>query len=56
MDWTSLVGLLAIFTLAAFAIFAFVSKQKVEDRIDDPDATKSTLAKDKNPHGAPADV
>ena len=56
MDWTSLVGVLAFFTLAAFALLAFVSKQKVESRIDNPNSTKSTLAADKDPHGKPADV
>lgn len=56
MDWTSLVGMLAFFTLAAFALFAFVSKQKVENRMNDDTARKSTLAADKSAHGTPADV
>ena len=56
MDWTSLVGLLAFFTLAVFAVLAFVSKQQVEKRIENGDAPRSTLAKDKNSHGTPADV
>ena len=56
MDWTSLVGMLAFFTLAAFALFAFVSKQKVENRMENDNAPKSTLASDKSAHGKPADV
>ena len=56
MDWTSLVGILAFFTLAAFATFAFVSKQKVERRMEDDSAPQSTLAKDTDPHGTPADA
>lgn len=56
MDWTSLIGALAFFTLAIGAVLAFVSKQKVEQRMDDPTAKKSTLAADKSAHGTPADV
>ena len=56
MDWTSLVGLLAFLTLGIVAVLAFVSKQRVEARKDDPTAPKSTLAADKDSHGKPADV
>lgn len=56
MDWTSLIGVLAFFTLLVWATMAFVSKQQVEKRLDDPDAPKSTLAKDTPSHGKPADV
>ena len=56
MDWTSLVGLLAFFTLAAVATLAFVSKQQVETRIKNDNEPKSTLAADKDPKGKPADV
>ena len=56
MDWTSLVGLLAIVTLAAGIFIAFLSKRAVEARMDDPEAPKSTLAADKSSHGKPADV
>jgi len=37
---------LALFTLGAGIIFALVSKRRVEARRHDPDAPKSTLAKD----------
>jgi len=56
MDWTTLIAALAFVTLLAFVGFAFVSKRKVEDRMDDPAAPKSTLATDKDSKGTPADV
>lgn len=56
MDWTSLVGFLALITLLAGVVVAVISKRKTEKRMDDPDAPKSTLAKDKSSHGNPADV
>ena len=51
-----LLVILAFFTLLAVALFAFVSKQRVEKRKDDPSAPKSTLAKDEAAKSAPADV
>lgn len=56
MDTGTLVVVLALFTLLAIAFFALRSKQKTEEKLDDPNSTKSTLAADKNPHGKPADV
>lgn len=56
MDWTTLVSALAIVTLLAFVIIAMVSKKKTEERKKTADAPKSTLAKDKDSHGKPADV
>jgi len=56
MDWTSLIGALAFFTLGIWILLAFISKQKVEQRLDDPNARKSTLASDKSSTGTPADV
>lgn len=56
MDWTSLIAALAFFTLLVGVLFAFVSKQQVDKRIDNPDAPKSTLAKDVPSQDTPADV
>ena len=56
MDGGFIVILLALFTLLVFVIMAMVSKAKTEDRMDDPNAEKSTLAEDKSSHGKPADV
>lgn len=56
MDWTTLVAALAIVTLLTWVIIAFISKRKVEARMDDPAAPKSTLAADVPSHGKPADV
>jgi hypothetical protein len=46
MDASFLVPLLALITLLAVAVFALVSKSRVEKRRHDPNAPKSTLAKD----------
>lgn len=46
MDMVWLVPLLALGTLLCVAVFALVSKAKVEKRRDDPNAPKSTLAAD----------
>lgn len=56
MDWTTLVGALALITLALWIGIAFVSKRKVEARMEDDNAPKSTLAQDKSSTGTPADV
>lgn len=56
MEWTSLTALLAFVTLLSAVGFAFYSKRKVDARRNDNDARKSTLAKDKDAHGKPADV
>jgi hypothetical protein len=46
MDYTYFVPLLSLFTLLAVCVFALFSKARVEKRLHDPDAPKSTLAKD----------
>ncbi|WP_298861470.1 hypothetical protein [uncultured Sulfitobacter sp.] len=56
MDWTSLTAVLALVTLLSAIGFAFYSKRKVDARRDDDTAPKSTLAKDANSRGKPADV
>ena len=37
-------------------ILALLSKRQTEERQQDPDAPKSTLAADKDSHGEPADA
>ena len=46
MDYSWLVPLLALCTLLAVLVFALVSKSRVDQRRHDPNAPKSTLAKD----------
>lgn len=41
-----IVPLLALMTMLAAIIFALVSKHRTEQKLDDPNAPKSTLAKD----------
>ena len=45
---------LAGMTFVAFLVFALTSKAKTEEKMADPDAPKSSLAKD-GPTGATAD-
>lgn len=47
---------LAFGTMLAFIIFAIISQNKVINRKHDPNAPKSTLAADGDPHGKPADT
>lgn len=56
MDWTSLTAALAFLTLLSAVGFAFYSKRKVDARREEDSARKSTLAKDKDSGGKPADV
>ena len=56
MDWTILIGALAFVTLFAWIGIALLSKNKVEKRMEDPSAPKSTLAADTDSRGTPADV
>jgi len=56
MDWFGIVGALAFFTLGTVAVLAFVNAQKTKERKEDPNAPKSTLAKDTDSKGDPADV
>lgn len=56
MESGFIVIILALFTLLAFIVVAIMSKHKTERRMDDPSATKSTLAEDKSSTGKPADV
>jgi hypothetical protein len=46
MDVSFFLPLLTLFTLLAVVIFALVSKSRTEKRLHDPNAPKSTLAKD----------
>jgi len=46
MDYNLLLPLLALFTLVAVMVLAMWSKAATERRKADPDAPKSTLAKD----------
>lgn len=52
MDVLNLIVLLALFTLLSVTVFALVGKKKVEQRMDDPAAPKSALAKDSPGDGA----
>jgi hypothetical protein len=56
MDGSILIGAMAFTTLLGVAAFAFISKRKVDERRQDENRTKSTLAKDKDSKGRPADV
>ena len=56
MDATYLIVILALVTLGAVIGFALRSKAKVEKRMDDSSAPKSTLAADTSSTGRPADV
>lgn len=46
MDYSWLIPFLALFTLLGVCIFALVSKERTDARRHDPNAPKSTLAKD----------
>jgi len=48
--------ILALLTLLAVTIFAYVSGQKARERLEDPKAPKSTLAADAGSDGEPVDV
>jgi hypothetical protein len=56
MDVTVLIPALALLTLLGVAVFALVSKWKIEARREDAAAGKSTLAADKASDGTPVDV
>ncbi|MEL7098776.1 MAG: hypothetical protein AAGM84_08115 [Pseudomonadota bacterium] len=47
---------LAMITFGAVLFFALRSKAEIEERMDDPNAGKSTLAADKSSTGKPVDV
>lgn len=53
MDYTWLIPFLSLFTLLVVAIFALVNKAATDERRHDPNAPKSTLAKD-GPQGGVA--
>ncbi|MES2968013.1 MAG: hypothetical protein V4804_04655 [Pseudomonadota bacterium] len=53
MDFTWIVPLLSLLTLLSVLVFALVSKERIEERRHDPNAPKSTLAKD-GPQGGVA--
>lgn len=46
MTTETLLIVLPAVTFAAFIVFAVVSKRRTEARMEDPDAPKSSLAKD----------
>ena len=46
MDYSWLIPFLSLFTLLAVGVFALVSKVRTDERRPDPNAPKSTLAKD----------
>ena len=56
MDWALLIGTFAIVTLLAGVAIALNSKKNTEVGIYDRSASKSTLARDGDPHGKPADA
>jgi len=56
MDVTQLIPALALLTLLGVAVFALVSKRKIDERRADPKAPKSTLAEDAPSDGKPVDV
>ncbi len=51
-----IVAVLIAVTFGAVLVFAIISKKKTEERLEDDDAPKSTLASDKSSTGNPADV
>jgi len=53
MDFSWLIPFLSLFTLLAVSLFAAISKERVDERRHDPNAPKSTLAKD-GPQGGVA--
>lgn len=56
MEWTLLTAALAFTTFLSAIAFAFYSKRKVEERLADRSARKSTLAADQKSNAKPADV
>lgn len=56
MDFTYLIVILALGTMLSVLVLALVGKAKIETRMKDPNAPKSTLAADKKSDGKPADV
>ncbi|MCR9110241.1 MAG: hypothetical protein NXH94_15225 [Rhodobacteraceae bacterium] len=48
--------ILALLTLLAVTIFAYVSGEKARKRLEDPEAPKSTLAANARSDGKPIDV
>ena len=55
MDFPIVIVLFAI-TLGVVLVFALRSKKHVDKRKKDPEATKSTLARNKDSKGTPADT
>lgn len=46
MTWSVFLPFLALFTLGVVLVFALLSRKRIRDRMKDPNAPKSTLAKD----------
>ena len=56
MDSSLLIGAKAFTTILGTVAFALYSKVKTDERMQNSDARKSTLAKDKNSRAKPAAV
>jgi hypothetical protein len=56
MDIWFFLPILFLLTMLAGIVFALVSKRKVDQRRNDPNALKSTLASDAPSHGKPTDT
>lgn len=56
MDSSLLIGAMAFTTILGSVAFAYYSKVKTDQRIEDTSARKSTLAKDQDSRAKPADV
>lgn len=56
MEMTTLIVVLSLGTMLALIVFALASKAKTEQRLNDPNTEKSTLASDKSSSGKPVDV
>ena len=56
MEASTLVAILMFATLGIGAAAAYFSKRSTEQRLEDDDAPKSTLAADSDSRGKPADV
>ena len=46
MTTNTLLVVLPFLTFGAVLVFAYISKRRTEERMEDPDAPKSSLAKD----------
>ncbi len=56
MDFEFFIPLMALSTMLIFLVFALINMYKTQQRLDDPNAPRSTLSPDKRSDGTPADV